>query len=273
LDEGDDKFNLEVNYKEGGYGVYKCWVCGDTYDTHGSVKKLIRLYGTEKLVRKYEILMPDDDGEGHKRIYQKVTIPPEYISFEHASIGMKMTPYYKQAYNYLKKRNVTDELIKKFRIGFCYYGNYAYRIIIPSFNKDYNLNYFIARSYLSHPKMKYKNPEAEKDIIIFNEYLIDWERPIYIVEGAFDSIFLSNAIPMLGKHMSDYLFDILYEKAKKIIIVLDPDAWENAEKLYHRLNCGKLFNKVWIVHLDEEENKDIADLCGDLSNYEIKQLE
>lgn len=271
LEDGDGKFNLEVNYKEGEFGVYKCWVCCDTHETHGSLKKLIRQYGTKKQLRKYEILRPDDDGERQKKSYKKVMLPKDYVSFETASSGLKMTPQYRQAWNYIRKRNITEEQIRKYKIGFCYQGEYEYRIIIPSFNKDNQLNYFIARSYLSYTKMKYKNPEAEKEIIIFNENLIDWGKPIYIVEGAFDSIFLSNSIPMLGKHMGDFLFNYLYDHAKELIIVLDGDAWENAVKLFHTLNCGKLFNKVKIVQLDLD--KDIADLCGDLSNYEIKKLD
>jgi hypothetical protein len=75
---------------------------------------------------------------------------------------------------------------------------------------------------------------------------------------------------MLGKVMSDLLFDVLYEKAKKIIIILDPDAWKDSEKLYYRLNGGRLFNKVWVVKL--MGNKDIAELRGDLSEYPPFQI-
>ena len=268
LDDGDGKFNLEVNYKE---EVFKCWVCCDTHETHGSIRKLIKTFGNKKQLRKYEILRPDEAGERQKKTYKKVKLPKEYISFAEASFGLKMTPQYKQAYNYIKRRNITEEQIIKYKIGFCYQGEYENRIIIPSYDIDGNLNYFVARSYLSYTKNKYKNPEAEKDIIIFNESLIDWNKPIYIVEGPFDSIFLPNSIPMLGKHMSDYLFNYLYDNAKEIIIILDPDAWDNAVELFHKLNCGKLYNKVWIVKLDED--KDIADLCGDLTNYEIKKID
>jgi DNA primase len=119
--------------------------------------------------------------------------------------------------------------------------------------------------------MKYKNPEAQKETIIFNEYLIDWDKPVYVVEGAFDSIFIPNAIPMLGKFMSEHLFDELYTKAKKIIIILDPDAWNDAERLYHRINIGKLMGKVWILKL--EGNQDIADLQGKINECDIKQLD
>jgi hypothetical protein len=119
--------------------------------------------------------------------------------------------------------------------------------------------------------MKYKNPEAQKEIIIFNERLINWGDTIYVVEGAFDSIFIPNSIPMLGKFMSDHLFMKLYEKAIKIVIILDPDAKKDGERLFHKLNCGKLMGKVWIVEL--EGDKDIADLQGNIKDYKIKQLE
>ena len=267
LDKGDGKGNLEVNYK---YGVYKCWVCSESHETHGSIYKLIKKHGNPRQLKKYEILKPEEVGE-IKRNYKRVRLPKEFIAFKNASSGLKMTPQYKQAYNYIKKRNITPEMCEKFNIGFCYQGEYENRIIIPSYDENKELNYFVARSYLTKTKLKYKNPEAQKELIIFNEYLIDWNQPIYIVEGAFDSIFLPNAIPMLGKFISEKLFYKLYDNAKKITIILDPDAWSDAERLYHKMNCGKLMGKVWIVKL--EGNKDIADLEGKLDDITIKQLD
>jgi DNA primase len=268
LEKGDGKGNLEVNYK---YGVFKCWVCSETHDTHGSIYKLIKKYGTNKQLKKYELLRPEDTEDSNKRVYKQVKLPKEFIAFKDASMGLKLTPQYKQAFSYIKKRNITDLMLQIYNIGFCYSGLYENRIIIPSYDEEKRLNYFVARSYLSKTKLKYKNPEAQKEIIIFNEHLINWDETIYIVEGAFDSIFIPNAIPMLGKFMSDHLFKKLYDNAKKIVIVLDPDAWDDAERLYHRINCGKLMGKVWIVKL--EGDKDIADLRGDLSEYKIKQLD
>ena len=268
LEKGDGKGNLEVNYR---YGVYKCWVCAETHETHGSIYKLIKKYGTPKQLKKYELLRPDDTEDSTKRVYKQVRLPKEFIPFKDASMGLKLTPQYKQALAYIKKRNITDLMLQIYNIGFCYNGLYENRIIIPSYDEEKRLNYFVARSYLSKTKLKYKNPESQKEIIIFNEHLINWDETIYIVEGAFDSIFIPNAIPMLGKFMSEHLFKKLYENAKKIVIVLDPDAWDDAERLYHRINCGKLMGKVWIVKL--EGDKDIADLKGDLSEYKIKQID
>lgn len=268
LDKGDGKGNLEINYR---HNVFKCWACSEVNDTHGSLYKLIKKYGTTKHLKRYELLVPEGNTETGKPRHNLVKLPPDFVSFSSVGAGLKLTYYYKNALNYIRKRNITDEMLKKYNIGFCYKGEYSNRIIIPSYDIENRLNYFIARSYDTKSRLKYKNPEAQKEIIIFNENLIDWFMPIYIVEGAFDSIFLPNSIPMLGKVMSERLFSLLYEKALQIIVVLDGDAWENSQKIYHKLNGGRLFGKVWTVRLPLD--KDIADLQGKLDEYEKIQLD
>ena len=268
LGHTDGKGNLEVNYR---LGVYKCWACSETHDTHGSIFKLLKKFGTPRHLKEYLLMKPDEMGE-YKRQYKKVRLPKEFIAFTNARNGMKLTPHFKKAYNYIRKeRHVSDEIIYKYNIGFCYEGEYANRIIIPSYNEYDEVNYFVGRSYLTKPFQKYKNPEAEKEIIIFNERLIDWTKPIYLVEGPIDTLFLPNSIAMLGKKMSDLLFDTLYEKAVEIIIVLDGDAYNDAIKLYHTLNVGRLMGKVKVAELPFDE--DVASLLGDLTKVKIIKLD
>jgi len=267
LDHGDGKGNLEVNYKD---EVFKCWSCAESHETHGSLYRLIKKFGTQKQLKRYEILRPDDI-----RVIQatkkEIKMPEEFIPLNDVSDGFKMTHYYKQAKNYLNKRNIDDKIIRKYNIGFCYDGEYANRIIIPSYDQERELNYFIARSYLDRTKMKYKNPEVEKESIIWNECLVDWSKRIYLVEGAFDSIFLPNSIAMLGKYISDKLFNKIYENGNEVTIVLDGDAYNDTEKLFHKMNCGKLFGKIYVIRLPED--KDIADLQGKLEEYPEYKIE
>jgi|TARA_R110001599_G_C12026157_1_gene639540 hypothetical protein len=119
--------------------------------------------------------------------------------------------------------------------------------------------------------MKYKNPQADKDSLIWNEHMVDWTKPVYLVEGVFDGLFLDNSIPMLGKFITEHLFMTLYGKAKKVVIVLDGDAWNDTEKLYHRMNAGKLLGKIWVMKLPMD--RDIADMQGDLSEFKEIQLD
>ena len=129
-------------------------------------------------------------------------------------------------------------------------------------------NYYVARSWYPFTKAKYKNPEAEKEKIIFWESLIDWNQDIHLVEGVFDGLFLNNSIPMLGKHMSELLFETIYKNAKKdVIICLDGDAFKDGVKLYHELNGGELWGKIKIVKLPTD--KDVCDLKGDIEPYYI----
>ena len=267
LDTGDGKGNLEVNYK---LGVYKCWSCGETHETHGNIFKLIKRYGNKKQLAAYELLKPDETAitKTNRRIY---SLPKEFISFHTASDGLKLTHYYKQAFNYIKKRNITLDMCKKHNIGFAFSGDYSGRIIIPSYDSEDTLNYFVARSYIENTKIKYKNPDVQKEIIIFNENLIDWDKEIYLVEGAFDSIFVDNSIALLGKVLGEHLYSIIYENAKSVTIVLDGDAWNDAVKLFHKINSGRLFGKVWLVQLPKD--KDIADLKGDFTNLNKIQID
>jgi DNA primase len=260
LEQGDGKGNLEINTEK---LIYKCWSCCDSHGTHGPVGKLIDLWGNKKQKKIFDLIKPKDD-EVIKSIIQKIRLPDGYIKFKDSN---PILIQHKEAYNYLKKRGVTDLIIDKFDIGYTVEGDFKNRIIIPSYDCNNNLNYFIARSWVK-TKMKYKNPTIPKDTIIFNESRIDFNKDIYLLEGAFDSIFVDNSIPLLGKHISPLLFEKLYNDAKKnIIIALDGDAFNNAQNLFHELNGGILFGRIKILKLPKD--KDVADLKGQIDEFEI----
>ncbi len=164
---------------------------------------------------------------------------------------------------------VRGEIIKKYNIGFCDRGSHTGRIVVPSYNSEGELNFFVSRSWNPKAKLKYKNPEAAKDFLIFNESLIDWKKDIYLVEGVFDGFFLDNSIALLGKYVNDNLWEMLYTKAKKnIIVCLDGDAYGDAKNIYDKLNGGNLYGRVKLVKLPKD--KDVCDLRGDINNYYVK---
>jgi len=257
-DDDKHKGNLEVNVDK---AVYHCWSCGDSEGTHGPLGKLFDKYGNKKHKKLYNVLKPETVVK-RERPKKTLKLPDAFTLFKDSS---PVYPVRRQAMNYLKSRGITDEMIEKFGIGFCDKGDHAGRIVIPSYNTNGVLNYYIARSWNPMSRAKYKNPEAEKDKIIFWENLIDWNKDIYLVEGAFDGLFLENSIPMLGKHMSELLFETLYMKAKgNITICLDADAIKNAIKLYHELNGGEMWGRIKLIKLPDD--KDIADLRGDIKD-------
>ena len=261
-DEDRNKGNLEVNYFS---HVFKCWSCGESDDMKGPLGKLIDKFANKKQKKLYNLLKPEEEKVKEKK-KPKLRLPESFIFFKHSS---KVYPVRKQAYNYLTSRGITDDIIEKYNIGFCDSGSHSSRIVVPSYDKDGELNYYVARSWDPRTKAKYKNPEAEKSKIIFNESLIDWNKDIYLVEGVFDGFFLENSIPLLGKFVSENLFKSLYTKSKgNIIISLDGDAWNDSVKIYNELNGGELFGRIKIVKLPKD--KDICDLRGQIDEYYYK---
>ena len=104
-------------------------------------------------------------------------------------------------------------------------------MIIPSFNMDGRVNYFIARTY-EDEWVKYKNPPAQKDVV-FNELYVDWGSDLIIVEGVFDAIVAGNSIPLLGSSLREdsRLFSKIVQHDTPLYIALDADAESKAIKL------------------------------------------
>ena len=172
-------------------------------------------------------------------------------------ILQEMSPEFRNAVYYLKKRNVTIHDILKYRIGYCRKGPYKGKIIIPSYDANGSLNYFVARAYYEEDKFKHKNPPASKDIVGF-ELHINWNMPIVLVEGAFDAIAIKrNAIPLFGKTISNTLKKRIVEKGvKEIYICLDKDARKQALEAAEYFMANGI--TVYFVDLTEKDPSELG---------------
>jgi len=217
------KNKLSVNVEK---DAFKCWVC----DYSGSsISSLIKRYGTyenRNLWREIDgkveindfdsILFPEIEISSPQRI----ALPEEFETLTHRNPPLSSLP----AINYLKSRGVTTKEILEWKIGYCSTGEYKNRIIIPSFDSEGYVNYFIARTY-TDDWPQYKNPPASKDII-FNDMFVDWGDDVVLVEGIFDAMKAKNAIPLLGSTLNErsLLFQRLVSRNPKIYLALDSDA-------------------------------------------------
>jgi DNA primase len=244
-DENGNKGNLEVNYIK---NKFKCWSCGELNHMSGNVFTLIKRFGTPRQLKTYKLLLPPEYHE-QRKIEKEIIreLPKEFIPLTNIS------PYHYKAQialNYLKERNIGEELIKKFNIGYAISGKYYNRIIIPSYDSNGDINYFVSRWFEKEKtKIKHLNPDANKESIIFNEKLINWDSTIYLVEGGFDHLIIPNSIPLLGKVLFTYLFESLYTKANANIVILldgEDEAIADAKALYVKLNVGDLKDRIRI---------------------------
>ncbi len=137
----------------------------------------------------------------------------------------------RHALSYLYKRGITDSDILKYNIGYCDEGLYSNRIIVPSYDEDGNLNFFVGRDFYNS-KMKYRNTPTTKNVIGF-ELFINWDEPIILCEGVFDAMaFKRNAIPLFGKTiMSNLQKKIIDNRVQTIYLALDNDAIKDAIKI------------------------------------------
>jgi hypothetical protein len=131
-------------------------------------------------------------------------------------------------------------------------------IVVPSYNKDGLINYFIARSFEKDPSRKYDSPKCNKNAIIGLEYFINWNIPVILCEGIFDAIAIKrNVIPLFGKTIPKALMMKLVEtNVKTVYVALDKDALKDALKYAEELlNLGK---DVYLVDLDDKDPSEMG---------------
>jgi len=161
----------------------------------------------------------------------KVELPEEFVSL--CTTNIPATGIY--ALRYLEKRGITREDILKWKIGYCFSGEYRNRIIVPSFDEDGDCSYFIARSYTGD-SYKYKNPRASKDIV-FNELFVNWNQDLILTEGVFDAMVAGNAVPILGSTLrsnAQLIRKIVFNDTP-VYVALDPDAQSKENRIIKML--------------------------------------
>ena len=244
------KLEVKLGTDSEGKNPWECWVCR----TRGrTIKSLL-----------YQLKLPKEQAhevlkfvhKGDTTFYTQntsVALPEEFRSINDLSptsiMGQKLR-------RYLSKRGISELDILRYNIGFCDKGEYAGRIVIPSYDENNNLNFFVARTYEDN-WMKYKNPEASKDIIAF-ENQINWSKPIVLVEGVFDAMAVRrNAIPILGKSLPQALLKkIVSAGSEDIYIALDGDAKKQALSYSEQLlDMGK---NVYLVELKDKDPSDLG---------------
>jgi len=216
------KKKLSINIDK---SVWKCWVC----DKHGyGLGYLVRRFGNMRerdQWLKYEdaVDLMDFDSlfeSPDTPVEQRIDLPKGF----HTLTGRTPSTTSCAPRRYLFDRGVTPADILKWKIGYCSEGEYAGRIIIPSFSKSGYVNYFIARSY-GREWPRYKNPPVSRDIV-FNELSLDWSKDVVIVEGVFDAIKAGNAIPLLGStlRIDSKITQALVKNGSTVYLALDKGA-------------------------------------------------
>jgi len=234
-------------------GKWHCWV--SNMGGHNLFQLFKKLSATQEQFRELRGIV-DETSYGYEskevRKKGKIELPKEFLSlvYKHPS------PVYKNAMMYLQRRGITYEDILKYNIGYCDQGLYTNRIIIPSYDEDGQLNFFVGRD-IFESKMKYRNSPTPKDVVGF-ELFINWDEPIVLCEGPFDAIAIKrNAIPLFGKTiLSNLKRKIIEKKVKQVYISLDKDAVLDSIKMVEDFMKNDI--DVYFVNLPEKDPSDLG---------------
>ena len=261
------KPKLEINIKlnSNADNPWHCWIS----DEKGkSIRSLIRKLKVSKEIwdehnsifsRKYRY-KTDSTTEETK----VVQLPKEYIPLWKPSSSVIR----KHALSYLDRRGVSPSEIIKYQIGYCEEGIYKHKVIVPSYDENGMLNYFVGRSFYDS-SFKHKNPDVSKDVVGF-EMFVNWDLPIVICEGVFDAMAVRmNSIPLFGKSpQSNLQKKIISKGVKSVYLALDSDAFKNSLRF-----AESLMNNGVNVHIVELKDSDPSELGFNNINEKIENTE
>lgn len=281
LEHGDGKFNLEINILR---GKYRCWACEYENNMKGNLSSLIKKYGGDSTLSEFrnEVEQIKKSKEYEFNAFENNIVFEEdeefTVNLPKNCHEFKLDNNKKEfdALKYLIDRGINEKQIKKHKLKYtttdCPNRNFRNRIIIPSYDKFGNLNYYTGRDYSGKSFSKYYNYEkSNRKEIIFNENLINWDADIYLVEGPTDHIAIPNSIPLLGKaiNFDFYIIEcLLYKSSQDIIVFLDNDAKNDSNVICELLCNLGLQDRIKIIDTEK-----LRKMLVKYKNYDDKKLD
>lgn len=227
-------------------GFWQCWKCGER--GRSLIGLLRKLHADKADIQELATLLREEIPVPTKDDPEPIlTLPREYHPLWEPSSLMS----YRLAMRYVLGRGVTRDDILRYQIGYCATGNYAGRIVIPSFDDTGKLNYFVSRAY-EQSSLNYLNPPTSKNVVGFANQ-INWKYPIVLVEGFFDAMATKrNAVPLIGKTVSKKLQQTIIEQGvTDVYLALDNDALKDTIRIAERFMKEGI--TVWIVELNGKD--------------------
>ena len=130
------------------------------------------------------------------------------------------------------------------------------RLVIPFFDKDYNLIAAQGRSLRGGSKLRYVTIKVKENAPkIFGLNTWDEKKTTYIVEGPIDSLFVENSVAMAGADLSAYMK--VFENTDVVFIYDNENKNKEIIKKMERIISDNYKIVIWPKHVIQ---KDINDM-------------
>jgi hypothetical protein len=130
----------------------------------------------------------------------------------------------RQVLRYLQCRGVSKKQIRKHRIGVCYSGRFAYRVVFPV-RVEGKVRGIVARDFTGQQEPKYLNSSGEKYLYGFDPK----SKVCVLSEGVFKALLIAQVTPhnsaaLLGHDLTtSQLEQIQNSRCQEVILWTDPD--------------------------------------------------
>ena len=256
---------------------YHCWLC----DKKGTnIPYLISKINRSKVELSKTLFKSYNkkfDLFGNEEEIENIEIQiPEKFSFLVENFN-SLDPDGRDVLKYAIKRGFNKHKIYMLRPGFSLSNEFKRCLILPSYDKNGDLNYYTARKIdvNTSDNFKYKNASVSKKDIIFNELNVNWNNPLTLVEGPLDLIKTNdNATCLLGSSLTEdsKLFYEIVKNKTPIKLALDRDAYSKtldiAELLLEYDIQVDIVNTKYFEDVGEMSREEFAELCKNSKPYQ-----
>jgi len=207
-----------------------------------------------------------------RRTRKRSTEQDQTKFFVHIKSGV--TPLFAKAIRFCIDRNIPEDVWSKWYVAT---GEmYRNRLIIPFYDDKGKIYYYQGRSLYDYMTPKYLSRAGNYNSI-YNYYLVDREKPVTVLEGPIDSIFVENSVAVTGVKIYDDNLKIF--KQKRFLIDYDCETFDTKKKTIELLTkgeyvfCWKKFMKTY--NLPKRSKWDINDvlLYMNKDNFSYEELE
>lgn len=248
--------------------VFKCWNCGHSslasqwfkeyfYDVYRDyIAELVRL-------NRSDLPEPTDEIKIDSVKLKAEWIDPKRYNFY--PIESESRGIFAIGQDFCRKRKIPYDVWSKWYISLensdPEINRYKNRLIIP-FWQGQKIFYFQGRT-LDGNDAKYINYDTSKEdsIILYGKYDVDYDRPLIVVEGPIDSLFIENCLAGLSTQIGEKTQKFLNEYSCYYLFDYDEDGRKTAKRYIKDGKYVFLWRKfMHDYHLPERPKWDINDI-------------